>query len=89
MNRPKKITLTLLGVAASMGLGSLIAARPWGATTGRCWERAASAPSPSPAPKNPLQEGYRRIKCERCGQEYDVSEYEGIYPSEEEKKHYH
>ena len=45
--------------------------------------------TPTPAPKKPLQEGYRRVKCKRCGQEYDVSDYQGIYPSEEEQKHYH
>ena len=52
MNRPKKITLGLLGIAASVGLGSLIA---------------------PPMPKKPLREGYARIECDKCGQEYDVS----------------
>lgn len=47
------------------------------------------APSTTPAPKKPLQEGYRRIKCDKCGQEYDVPDYESFYPYEEEMKHYH
>ena len=49
MKRPTKITptkvrtftITLLGIAASAGCASVIAARPWATHTGRCWERMA------------------------------------------------
>lgn len=55
MNKPKKIIFAVLGIAASVGLGSLIAAWPWAVTTGRCWERATSSipVCPTPAPKKP------------------------------------
>lgn len=100
MNQLKKTTFArtlfaVLGVGAAGGLGSLIAARPWATTTGRCWERAISVPSSTPGPTqsqsedsfkyvmtflgnptavstNPLLEGDIRLKCDHCGQEYEV-----------------
>lgn len=95
MNRPTRITpakvrtfaLTLLGIAASVGLGSLIASPTAVHETRVRASCARNGPAryslvsdntssvtvcPTPEPKKPLQEGYERIKCDKCGQEYDA-----------------
>lgn len=109
MNRPKKITLALLGIAASVGIASVLC----------LWSRIASpyqAPGqhryiihrsgggsipdhltlpelpsvcPTPAPKKPLSPWDIRIKCKRCGEEYDRPARCTFMPSNEEIKHLH
>jgi hypothetical protein len=93
MKRPTRITFALLGIAASVGLGSLIVS-PWREPLYVCCDTpitlAPVSVCPTPAPKKPLCEGHARFTCEKCGQEYDACSGE---TSDEElkqvKKHEH
>lgn len=95
MNRPKKIIFATLGIAASVGIASVLCLGMGSQIPSCCRQEPEelqegpliswhlrhidtdATPSPisicpTPAPKKPLQEGYERVQCDKCGQEYHV-----------------
>lgn len=86
MKRPTRITLTLLGIAASVGLGSQISQvghriklkKP----TEKRWISTKCSMTFEPIA---LENGWIRFQCEGCGELYDTAPFGE--PSEEAVKH--
>ncbi len=110
MNRPKKIILTLLGIAASVGIASVlcmgrrIVSSPYqapgqqrhtihysggGSTPDHLTLPEIPSACPTPAPKKPLSQWDIRVKCKRCGEEYDRPARCTFMPSKQDMKHLH
>jgi len=97
MKRPRKTIFSLLGIAASVGLASGLYVETRSLPAPPVQERQEAPPPqitvcPTPAPKKPLREGYRRDKCRKCGQEYDAPIDDGCIDTpltKEEEKHLH
>ncbi|WP_394795420.1 hypothetical protein [Armatimonas sp.] len=54
-----------------------------------CYGTESYYTPPTPAPKKPLQRGDERIKCDKCGKEYDISVYCMTPPTDEQIEHFH